>query len=134
MRNTRVHRILHVFLTISSLEIETKSCLDMEERVQDGLEFMVLVIVVGFKLDKRKLTVGLVERFPILLAKLIISCLASLWTEGLGHPAVGYLGGSWPLHRFLCVSLGIPVQPGDVAEGIQGLSIGEMVYPQIEGL
>lgn len=51
--------------------------MDMEERVQDGLKFTVLMIVEAFKLEKRKISVGLVESFLSSLAKLIISFLAT---------------------------------------------------------
>ncbi|KNZ56561.1 phenylalanine ammonia-lyase [Puccinia sorghi] len=75
--------------------------------MQDELECTVLVIVDAFELEKKQIPVVLVEIFISLLAKLIISCLASLRTQSLGHQMFNYLE--------------------DVAEGIQGPSIGGMV-------
>jgi len=106
---------------------ETTASLDTEERVRDGLEYTVSVIVEAFELEKKQIPVGSVERFLSSSAKLIISCLASLRTQGLDHQTVDYLGGSRPLYEFVRVSLGVPVRQGDVVEGIQGPTIGRMV-------
>ncbi|KNZ63099.1 phenylalanine ammonia-lyase [Puccinia sorghi] len=106
---------------------ETTAALDTEERVRDGLECTVSVIVEAFELEKKQIPVGSVERFFSSSAKLIIRCLASLRTQGLDHHTVDYLGGSRPLYEFVRGSLGVRVRQGDVVEEIQGPTIGGMV-------
>ncbi|KNZ52653.1 phenylalanine ammonia-lyase [Puccinia sorghi] len=56
----------------------------------------------AFKLEKNQILVGSMERFLSLLAKFIISCLASLHTPGLAHKKICYIQGS--LYRFLRIS------------------------------
>ncbi|KAA1104409.1 hypothetical protein PGT21_022397 [Puccinia graminis f. sp. tritici] len=106
---------------------QVTASLDMEDRVRECLEASVSVIVEVFELEKKQIPVGSVEGYLGSSAELIIGSLADLRAQGLDHQTVDYLGGSRPLYDFVRSSLGVPVRVGDVAEGIQGPTVGGMV-------
>jgi hypothetical protein len=91
------------------------------------LEASVSVIVEVFELEKKQIPVGSVEGYLGSSAELIIGSLADLRAQGLDYQTVDYLGGSRPLYEFVRRSLGVPVRVGDVAQGIQGPTVGGMV-------
>lgn len=106
---------------------EMTASLDTKERVRDGLEGCVAVVMEAYELEKKQMPVGAMASFLSSSADMIAACLEGLRAEGIDHKTVDFLGGTRPLYEFVRNSLGIRARRGDVVEGTPGPTIGGMV-------